>query len=79
MKRLARIALGLLLLAAVVPSCELLEDCATCKLVTYKNGVWDSETTGILYCGEALAEKENSEPTTIGTPPNQTTTQWECN
>lgn len=74
MKRFLRVFIALLFVAVVVPSCELLEDCATCRLATYENGSFVSATTGILYCGDALAEKESAPPTTIG----NTTTQWEC-
>jgi len=73
MKKVAKISLALLFLAAIVPSCELLEDCATCKLITNNNGSI-TEGTGILYCGEALAEKENAAPVTIG----NITTYYEC-
>ena len=56
------------------PSCELFDDCKTCSMVTYVDGIFESKTPGILYCGEELAEKEDAEPVTIG----DRTTQWEC-
>jgi hypothetical protein len=73
MKKSLRIFFGFLFLLAVIPSCELLEDCKTCKLITNNDGDI-SEGTGILYCGDKLEEKENSSPTTIGS----VTTYWEC-
>ena len=72
-KKLNRLLL-LLFFIALIPSCELLEDCKTCSIVTYVDGEYEGETAGILYCGEELAEKENESPVTIGS----TTTQWEC-
>ncbi len=62
------------ILAFILTSCEALEDCKTCSLVTYTDGVETSRTPGVLYCGDKLAAKENEEPTTIG----NVTTQWEC-
>lgn len=62
-----------LLFTAIIPSCELVNDCKTCKLITEENGN-RTEGPGILYCGDKLEEKENSTPVTIG----NTTTYWEC-
>lgn len=58
-----------------VSSCELLGDCKTCSKVTEVDGVETNRTVGILYCGDELADKENSSPVVIGS----TTTYWDCN
>jgi hypothetical protein len=63
------------IIAFTVSSCELLGDCKTCSKVTTVDGVETNRTVGILYCGDELAEKENSSPVTIGS----TTTYWDCN
>jgi len=56
-------------------SCEgLLEDCKTCKQQTWTDGSLTYEGPGIIYCGDKLEEKENSEPVTIG----NVTTLWYC-
>ena len=64
-----------LLIGFSVSSCELLGDCKTCSKVTETDGVETNRTTGILYCGDELDKKENSDPVTVGT----ITTYWDCN
>jgi len=61
-------ALGLL------TSCDLIEECGTCEMVTEANGI---ETRGapIPYCGDELKEKEDQGAVTVG----GVTTWWECN
>ena len=44
---------------AIIPSCELLGDCETCSIVSYVDGKYSSETPGVVYCGEKLAEKKD--------------------
>jgi len=61
------------LLAALIPSCELLDDCKSCRIVTNDNGTL-SYGTSLTYCGDKLAEIEAEDPETIG----NTTTYWEC-
>ncbi len=63
-----------LLVTALIPSCELLEDCKSCQIVTNDNGTL-SYGTSLTYCGDKLAEIEAEEPVTIG--PGKTT-YWEC-
>jgi hypothetical protein len=74
MKKILRRLSVFLLLAAFIPSCNLLEDCKTCKMVTETNG---SKTygTGIPTCGDELDKRMSDDPVTI----NGTTTYWECN
>ena len=75
MKRIARLLLSFFILAWVINSCNLLEDCETCSLVTTENGVETSRTPGVIYCGDELKEKKNQDPVTIG----NVTTYWDCN
>jgi hypothetical protein len=63
-----------LFLLATIPSCELFDDCKTCKQVTYIEGVYNSQTEGKLYCGEGLREIRKTEPVLDG----NILTQWEC-
>ncbi len=74
MKKSIKYLFFFLFLTALIPSCELLQDCKTCKLITLEDGN-RTEGPGILYCGDKLEEKENSTPVTVG----NTTTFWECN
>jgi hypothetical protein len=60
-------------LVGFLPACELLEECGTCELVTDDNGTI-TRSTPLPFCGEALKEKQNSTPQTIG----NVTTYWEC-
>ena len=54
-------------------SCDLIEECGNCELVTESNG---SVTRGtpLPSCGEQLKEKEDQSPVTVG----GVTTHWEC-
>ncbi len=71
-KLLRRLAM-LLFLAALVPSCNLLEDCKTCKLKTDDNGTI-TYGTGVPTCGDALSDREAEDPVTFG----NVTTSWVC-
>ena len=61
--------------AVTVTSCELLEDCKTCAVVTYENGSEISRGPGILTCGDELEDKENASPVSIG---GDRTTDYDC-
>ncbi len=70
-----------LLIAAVfvatlgsLPACDLLEECGTCKLITEDGSGGVTEGTPLPLCGDALSEKENQAPITVG----NTTTYWDC-
>ena len=71
-KRLYRIGI-FLFLVAVIPSCELLEDCKSCTMVTDDHG---NITRGseLTYCGDKLVEIEGEEPVTI----DGVTKYWDC-
>ena len=73
-KNIAIPALVLLFLA-LVPACNLLEDCGTCELVTVDA---DGNTTfgaPQLFCGDALEDKMNSNPRQT---PDGGLQYWEC-
>lgn len=75
MKKRTIIVAGLVLgLFSLVPACDLLEDCGTCELVTIDADGNTSYGTPLVFCGEQLEEKMNSEPVTVG----GVTTYWEC-
>lgn len=73
-KLLRATALSIILSAFLLPSCEFLEDCGTCVLITEENGVITNEGTPMIFCGEQLVEKQNSGATTVG----GVTTYWDC-
>ncbi|MCB8999971.1 MAG: hypothetical protein H6540_07910 [Bacteroidales bacterium] len=72
MKRILRRIAILLVLAASIPSCQLLEDCKSCTLVTESSSGTYYGTTA-TYCGDQLAEKE-ADYVSIG----GTTTYYDC-
>jgi hypothetical protein len=59
---------------SILPSCDLLEECGTCELVTIDADGNTTSGTPLPYCGDALADKKNSSPQTIG----GVTTYWDC-
>jgi hypothetical protein len=74
MKKKSILIAGLFLLAmTMVPSCDLIEECGTCVLVTDDNGQV-SEGAALPFCGDDLKERRNSSPVTVG----GVTTYWEC-
>ena len=75
MKRIARLLLAFFFFAILVNSCELIENCGTCSLVTKENGVEVSRTPGVLYCDDEYEAKKNATPVTVGS----TTTYYDCN
>jgi hypothetical protein len=62
-----------LMLAALLPACDLIEECGTCKLITI-DASGTTEGTPLPFCGDQLKEKQNSSPVTVG----GVTTYWEC-
>ena len=61
-------ALGLL------PACDILEECGTCKLITEDGNGGITEGTPLPLCGEQLQERKDQLPVTVG----NVTTYWEC-
>ncbi len=57
----------------LLPGCDLLEECGTCKLIRDDNGSI-TEGTPLPLCGDALADKQDQAPVTVG----NITTYFEC-
>jgi len=77
-KKILRFSAVFIIVAALVPACDMLEDCGTCELITqYGDGT--SETTlSSVFCGDNYTDKVNSTPITVGEGDNQITTYWSC-
>jgi hypothetical protein len=76
MKKKSILIAGLFLLAmSMVPSCDLIEECGTCSLITEENGQVVDEGAALPFCGDDLKERKNSSPVTVA----GVTTYWECN
>ena len=73
-KRNLLIAAVFVLAIGLLPACDLLEECGTCKLITDDGSGNITEGTPLPLCGDALAEREDQAPVTVG----NTTTYWEC-
>ena len=76
MKKRASRSLAILSMAALfgLAGCEFLEDCGSCVLYTEDSDGNVSEAPAIIVCGESLAEKQASTPTTV----LGKTTWWLC-
>ena len=55
-------------------SCDLIEECGTCELVTEAADGSITKTAPLPFCGDQLKEKEDQLPVEIG----GVTTWWEC-
>lgn len=73
-KRIIVTALIFAGLTALTNSCEILDECGTCELVTIDANDIESRGTPTLYCGEDLKEKKDAPPETY----DGITTYWEC-
>jgi len=73
-KRVLLIALSFAGMTAFTASCDLLEECGTCEMVTIDADGNETRTTPLPYCGDPLQEKKDSSPETI----LDITTYWEC-
>ncbi len=73
-KRALLIALAFAGMTALTASCELIEECGTCELVTIDADGIETRSTPLPFCGDPLQEKKDSSPETIG----GITTYWEC-
>jgi len=58
---------------AMIPSCEFMDECKSCRMMTDNNGVV-TKGVAITYCGEKLTEIEEEAPVIVG----NTTTYWQC-
>lgn len=74
MKKSLRLLFAAFFLIAIIPSCELLEDCKTCKEVVYDGSTVISTGTGKIFCGDELEEKESMGTYTVG----NYSARWEC-
>ena len=75
-KRNLLIAVAVVFAIGLLPACDLLDECGTCKLISEDaDGNITDEGTPIPFCGDDLAEKQDQLPITVGS----TTTYWECN
>jgi hypothetical protein len=62
------------LVMALLPACDLLEECGSCRMITEDaTGIID-EGTPLPFCGEDLQDKKNAPPVTVG----GLTTYWRC-
>jgi hypothetical protein len=61
-------------LTGLTASCEILEECGTCELVTIDANNNETRSTPLPYCGEDLKDKKDSSPETVG----GITNYWEC-
>ena len=68
------IATVVALALAVIPACDLVEECGTCELVTEDGDGNKTYGTPLPVCGDDLKEKEDAPPVTI----NGITTYWNC-
>ena len=59
---------------AIVPACDVIEECGTCELVTEDADGNKTYGTPLPFCGDELKEKEDAAPVTI----NGITTYWNC-
>ena len=73
-KRIILSALIFAGLTCLTVSCEILDECGTCELVTIDANDNETRSTPLPYCGEELKNRQDSNPETIG----GVTTYWEC-
>ena len=74
--RKGKIFIGALVLFAMgfLNSCDLIEECGTCELVTEQADGTTTKGTPLPFCGDDLADKEDQSPVTVG----GVTTYWNC-
>ena len=73
-KRIIGFAIAFAFIVAIVPGCDLLEDCSSCEYVLYLANVEVERGAPIPYCGDALAEKQSDPGTQVG----DNWAIWEC-
>ena len=72
-KRIMHLGAVALFALGLLTSCDLIEECGTCQLITESNGSV-TKGTELYYCGDQLKEKEDQSPVTVGGQ----TTYWNC-
>ncbi len=73
-KRIIHIGAVALFALGLLTSCDLIEECGTCEVVTEVNGSVTDTGPPLPYCGDDLKDKEDQSPVTL----NGVTTYWEC-
>ena len=73
-KRNIVLALLFVLGLGLVPACDILETCGTCEMVTVENDGSLSYSAPTIFCGNELADKEDSGPEEI----DGKTVYWVC-
>ena len=73
-KRIIHVGAVALFALGLLTSCDLIEECGTCELVTEVNGSVTDRGTPLPVCGDDLKEREDQAPVTVG----GVTTYWEC-
>ncbi len=71
------ISLAIVLSALALSSCDPINDCKDCEVVTYSVSTGDELTrlSAIEYCGPSLDDKEDMEPVIS----DDERVVWECN
>jgi hypothetical protein len=73
-KRIIHIGAVSLFALGLLTSCDLIEECGNCELVTEAADGTITKGTPLPTCGDDLKEKEDSSPVKIG----GSTTYWNC-
>ena len=73
-KRAFLIALVFAGMTGLTASCELLEECGTCELVTIAADGTESRSAPLPFCGEELQSRKDSPSETVG----GVTNYWYC-
>ena len=66
---------GLLMALCILPSCDLVEECGECELITEASDGTRTYGTPLLLCGDELTAKDNEPPETY---PNGDESWWNC-
>jgi len=61
-------------LTCLTVSCEILDECGTCELVTIDANGNETRSTPLPYCGEELQDRKDSNQENVG----GVTTYWYC-
>ena len=69
------VAVGLAMALCILPSCDLVEECGECELITEAPDGTRTYGTPLLLCGDELTAKDN-EPPEIH--PNGDESWWNC-
>jgi len=69
------VAIVVVLAMCILPSCDIIEECGECELVTEDTDGSKTYGTPLLLCGDELKEKED-EP--LETHPDGKVSYWNC-